>query len=96
MSGIRFKNSVIFTFLALIILSFFAGCNSPKDQLAVFNGHFERFDYEKSAQFAEKKISKKRIRRARTYSGHYSLEQFKGFKRNIQTAPGPSIKPKIC
>ncbi len=60
MSGIRFKNSVVFTYLALIILPFLGGCNTPKDQLAVFNGHFERFDYEKSAQFAEKKISKKK------------------------------------
>ena len=60
MSGIRFKNSVIFAVLALLILPFFAGCNAPMGQLAAFNGHFERFDYEKSAQFAEKKISKKK------------------------------------
>ena len=60
MSGVRFKNSVVFAVLALLILPFFAGCNAPKGQLAAFNAHFERFDYEKSAQFAEKKISKQK------------------------------------
>ncbi|MBC8472317.1 MAG: hypothetical protein H8D56_22885 [Planctomycetes bacterium] len=58
MNGVRFKNPVVFAVLALLILPFFAGCNAPKGQLAAFNGHFERFDYEKSALFAEKKISK--------------------------------------
>jgi hypothetical protein len=58
MSGIRIKSSVVFAVVSLLILPFFAGCNAPKDQLAAFNGHFERFDYEKSARFAEKKISK--------------------------------------
>jgi hypothetical protein len=60
MSGIGSKNSVVFTVLALLILPFFAGCNAPQGQLAAFNGHFESFDYEKSARFAEKKISKKK------------------------------------
>ena len=60
MSGIKFKNSVVFAVLGLLILPFFAGCNAPQGQLAAFNGHFERFDYEKSAQFAEKKISKQK------------------------------------
>ena len=60
MSGFRFRNPVVLTFLALIILPFFAGCNAPKDHLAAFNGHFLSSDYEKSAQFAEKKISKKK------------------------------------
>ncbi len=60
MSGVRIKSSVVFTILALLILPFFAGCNAPQGHLAAFNGHFERFDYEKSAQFAEKKISKKK------------------------------------
>ena len=58
MSGVRFKNSVVFAVLGLIILPFFAGCNAPKSQLAAFNGHFLSSDYEKSALFAEKKISK--------------------------------------
>ena len=58
MSGFRFRNPVVLTFLALLILPFFAGCNAPKDHLAAFNGHFLSSDYEKSAQFAEKKISK--------------------------------------
>ncbi|MCP4256933.1 MAG: hypothetical protein GY774_05310 [Planctomycetes bacterium] len=60
MSGFRFKNSVVFAVSALLILPFFAGCNAPKDQLDVFNGHFVRFDFEKSAQFAKKKISKRK------------------------------------
>ena len=59
MSGIRFRNPVVFSILALIILPFFTGCSSPKDQLAAFNGHFLSSDYDKSALFAEKKISKK-------------------------------------
>ena len=60
MSGVRYKNSVVFKVLALLILPFFAGCNAPQGHLAAFNGYFERFDYEKSAQFAKKKISKKK------------------------------------
>jgi hypothetical protein len=60
MSGVRFKNPVVCTVLALLILPFFAGCNAPKGQLAAFNGHFLSSDYEKSALFAEKKISKKK------------------------------------
>ena len=59
MNGVRFKKPVVFAVLALLILPFFAGCNAPKDQLAAFNGHFLSSDYEKSAQFAEKKISKR-------------------------------------
>ena len=60
MSRVKFKNSVVFAVLALIILPFLAGCNAPQGHLAAFNGHFERFDYEKSALFAERKISKKK------------------------------------
>ena len=56
MSGIRFKNSVLVVILILAV--FFAGCNAPQDQLAAFNGHFERFDFENSAHFAAGKISK--------------------------------------
>lgn len=58
MNGVRIKNPVVFAVLALLILPFFAGCNAPQGHLATFNGHFERFDYENSALFAEKKISK--------------------------------------
>ena len=58
MNGVRFKKHVVFSVLALLILPLFAGCNAPKDHLAAFNGHFEGFDYENSALFAEKKISK--------------------------------------
>lgn len=58
MSGAGFKNSVIIIVLALLILPFFSGCNAPKSQLDTFNRHFEGFDYENSATFAEKKISK--------------------------------------
>lgn len=58
MSGVRFKNLSVFVILALLSLPFFTGCNAPKSHLATFNGHFERFDYENSALFAQKKISK--------------------------------------
>ncbi|MDT8300509.1 MAG: hypothetical protein RQ760_03430 [Sedimentisphaerales bacterium] len=60
MNGDKFKNPVVFAALGILILPFFAGCNAPKGQLAAFNGHFLSSDYEKSAQFAEKKISKKK------------------------------------
>ncbi|NQT02061.1 MAG: hypothetical protein HQ580_08565, partial [Planctomycetes bacterium] len=60
MSGVRFKNPVIFAVLALLIPPFFTGCNAPQGHLATFNGHFERFDYENSALFAEGKISKQK------------------------------------
>ncbi|MHC4104941.1 MAG: COG3014 family protein [Planctomycetota bacterium] len=60
MNGVRLKNPVVLAVLALLILPFFTGCNAPKGQLAAFNGHFLSSDYEKSAQFAEKKISKKK------------------------------------
>ncbi len=60
MSGVRFKNSVVFAVLAFLILPFFTGCNAPQGQLAAFNGHFESSDYEASARFAEKKISKRK------------------------------------
>ena len=56
MSGVKFKNSVLVVILILAI--FLAGCNAPKDQLAAFNGHFESFDYECSANFAAGKIGK--------------------------------------
>jgi hypothetical protein len=42
----------------LISLFIFAGCNAPKDQLNVFNTHFRNCDYQKSAEFAQSKISK--------------------------------------
>jgi hypothetical protein len=59
MSGIELKNSVIFATL-IFILTFFTGCNAPRDQLAAFNVYFENFDYENSACFAAKKISKRK------------------------------------
>lgn len=58
MSGDRFKKLSVFAILGLLSLPFFTGCNAPQGQLATFNGHFERFDYENSALFAQKKISK--------------------------------------
>lgn len=58
MNGVRFKKLSIFAVLGLLSLPFFTGCNAPKSHLAIFNGHFERFDYENSALFARKKISK--------------------------------------
>jgi hypothetical protein len=60
MNGIRIKNPVVFAVLAFLVLPFFTGCNAPQGQLAAFNGHFLSSDYEKSARFAEKKISKKK------------------------------------
>ena len=58
MSGDRFKNLGIFVILALLSMSFCTGCNAPKSYLDAFNDDFERFDYESSALFARKKISK--------------------------------------
>jgi len=58
MSGVRFKKPIIFAILALLSLPFFTGCNAPKGHLATFNGHFLGSDYEESALFAQKKISK--------------------------------------
>lgn len=60
MSGVRFKNFSVFAVLGLLSLPFFTGCNAPKGHLATFNGHFERFDYESSALFAEGRISKQK------------------------------------
>ncbi len=60
MSGVRFKNLSVFAVLGLLSLPFFAGCNAPKGHLATFNGHFERFDYESSALFAEGRIGKQK------------------------------------
>jgi len=58
MSGVRFKNLSIFVILGLLILPFFTGCNAPQGHLATFNRHFLGSDYEESALFAQKKISK--------------------------------------
>jgi len=60
MSGVRFKNLSVFVILGLLSLPFITGCNAPKGHLATFNGHFERFDYESSALFAEGRISKQK------------------------------------
>jgi hypothetical protein len=58
MSGIRFRNSAVFAILLLLNISLFTGCNAPAGHLAAFNRHFLSSDYEKSALFARKKISK--------------------------------------
>jgi hypothetical protein len=60
MSGVRFRNSAVFAILVLLNLSLFTGCNAPKGHLATFNSHFLSSDYEKSALFARKKISKRK------------------------------------
>lgn len=44
--------------LILLLIPFFAGCNAPKSQLEVFNGHFRTANYAKSIEFASSKISK--------------------------------------
>ncbi len=58
MSGVRFRNSAVYAIVVLLNLSLFTGCNAPKGHLATFNSHFLSSDYEKSALFARKKISK--------------------------------------
>ena len=60
MSGIRRWNPILFAIVTLFNLSFFTGCNVPKEHLKAFNRHFEICDYEKSALFAQKKISKQK------------------------------------
>ena len=46
--------------LALFSLLFSTGCNAPKDQLNIFNSHFEASEYEAAILFAEKKISNRK------------------------------------
>ena len=58
MSGVRIKNLSVFAILGLLSLPFFTGCNAPRGHLATFNSHFLSSDYENSALFAQKKISK--------------------------------------
>jgi hypothetical protein len=58
MSRVKLKNSVLV--VLLILVTVFSGCNAPQDQLAAFNSHFEGFDYENSALYASKKISKRK------------------------------------
>ncbi len=60
MSRVRLGNPIVFTILTLLNLPFFTGCNVPKDHLTRFNRHFEGLDYESSALFAQKKISKQK------------------------------------
>ena len=50
--------------LPLFYLLVFSGCNAPKDQLTVFNGHFEISDYENSALFAQKKFVERKSPKA--------------------------------
>lgn len=58
MSGVRFGKPTVFVILILLNLPFFTGCNAPQGHLATFNRHFLGSDYEESALFAQKKISK--------------------------------------
>jgi len=60
MSRVRFGAPLLFAILILLNLPFLTGCNVPKAHLQVFNGYFEASDYEKSALFAQKKISKQK------------------------------------
>ena len=60
MKRIRCWDCILFALLALSSLPFFAGCNAPKDQLSIFNKHFELSDYENSALFAQQKMSKQK------------------------------------
>jgi hypothetical protein len=57
--GIRSGSPVSFAlFIFLSLFIFFTGCNTPRDQLAKFNGYFVNMDYEASANYARKKIHK--------------------------------------
>ena len=60
MSRVRRWKLIPFAILTFFNLSFFTGCNAPKAHLKVFNGYFEGSDYENSALFAQKKISKQK------------------------------------
>ena len=60
MSGVRVGNPIVFALLTLLNLPFFTGCNAPKEHLKTFNRYFETCAYEKSALFAQKKISKQK------------------------------------
>ena len=47
-------------YLILLLIAFSVGCNAPKDQLKVFNGHFRNREYQKSIQYAQSKMSKEK------------------------------------
>jgi len=52
------KRGLSFSRYFLLLLFIFAGCNAPKDQLTVFNGHFRNGEYQESIEFAQSKMSK--------------------------------------
>src|SRR4030043_1208464 len=52
--------STLLAVLTLSILPFSIGCNTPKDNLKVFNTSFEASNYDNSAVFAEKKIGRRK------------------------------------
>lgn len=45
--------------MLIVSLAFVGGCNTPKEQLLTFDGHFESSDYHSAAEFAEKNIKKR-------------------------------------
>jgi hypothetical protein len=56
MNRFRASCSILSAVLTLSILPFSTGCNTPKDNLKVFNTSFEGSNYDSAALFAEKKI----------------------------------------
>ncbi len=56
--GVRLARPVVFAVITVLSILFFAGCNVPKSHLATFNGQYETADYNNSALFAQKRISK--------------------------------------
>lgn len=54
--GKGFIRSLVF----FLILSLFAGCNAPKSHLQTFNRHFTNSRMEKSLEFAQSKIGKRK------------------------------------
>ncbi len=56
MNAVKASYPLLFAILTLSILLFSTGCNTPKDNLKVFNTSFEASNYDNSALFAQKKI----------------------------------------
>jgi hypothetical protein len=60
MNTVKSGYPLLFAILTLSILSFSIGCNTPKDNLEVFNTSFEASNYDSSALFAQKKIGQRK------------------------------------
>jgi hypothetical protein len=60
MNAVKVGYPLLFAILTLPYLLFSIGCNAPKDQLKVFNTHFEASNYDNSALFAQQKIGRQK------------------------------------